>query len=350
MVKFANAAILEKIGDPLTIKSIKIPGLLKGQVLIKVLFSGVCRSQLMEVNGARGDDKWLPHLLGHEGAGIVLDVGLGVTKVAIGDEVILGWIKGEGIDAPGAKYYCGSKIINSGAVTTFSNYTIASENRLVKKPVGLAMDVATLFGCALPTGAGMVLNESNTLPSSQVVVLGLGGIGLSALMAFKAINVKKIIAIDVSDEKLGLAKQLGATHTINSLNENIELAISKLSNYGVDICIESAGTVATIELGFRLIRKNGGQLLFASHPPEGEKISLEPHELISGKKIAGSWGGATNPDIDVPRMYKLFSDAQIPLKSLLTKRYSLDQINLALNDLAVGRVFRPLIVMEHSDT
>ena len=347
MVNFAKAAILERLGDPLTIKSIQIPELLKGQVLIKVYFSGVCRSQLMEINGCRGENKWLPHLLGHEGAGIVLDTGPGVTKVAAGDEVILGWIKGDGIDAPGAKYYDGNKTINSGAVTTFSNYTVASENRLVKKPVGLSMDVATLFGCALPTGAGMVLNEINLLSSSQVVVLGLGGIGLSALMAFKAINIKKIIAIDVSDEKLSLAKQLGATHTINSSNENVEHSLYKLSNGGVDICIESAGTVATIELGFRLIRKNGGQLLFASHPPEGEKISLAPHELISGKKIAGSWGGATKPDVDIPKMHKLFSDAKIPLEALITKRYSLDQINLALNDLEMGRVFRPLIIMEH---
>jgi S-(hydroxymethyl)glutathione dehydrogenase/alcohol dehydrogenase len=345
-----KAAVLEEVGKPLAIKELSTSKLLRGQVLVKIFFSGVCRSQVMESQGGRGVDLWLPHLLGHEGSGVVLKCGPGVNKVKVGDEVILGWIRGDGIEAPGAKYECGNQIINSGRVTTFSNYTIVSENRLVKKPLGLAFDVATLFGCALPTGAGMVFNELNMPLSSEVLVLGLGGIGLSALMALKTMNVKTIIAVDTSYEKLNLSKKLGATHTINSANENVELALCKISKQGVDICIESAGTVATIELGFQLIRKNGGQLLFASHPPEGEKIRLAPHELISGKKIAGSWGGATKPDIDIPRMHKLFSEAKIPLEALLTKRYSLEQINVALEDLELGKVFRPLIVMDHDDS
>ena len=158
-MNISRAAVLEKLGQPLVIKNIELPPLLPGQILVKVLFSGVCRSQLMEVRGKRGNDPWLPHLLGHEGSGIVLAIGKDVTKVKIDDEVILGWIKGEGLDAPGAKYRCGKQIINSGGVTTFCNYTIVSENRLVKKPIGLEFDTAVLFGCALPTGAGMVLNE-----------------------------------------------------------------------------------------------------------------------------------------------------------------------------------------------
>jgi S-(hydroxymethyl)glutathione dehydrogenase/alcohol dehydrogenase len=177
--------------------------------------------------------------------------------------------------------------------------------------------------------------------------LGLGGIGLSSLMALKALNVEKIIAIDVADEKLLLARSLGATHVINSRDEPCEIKLKKIVADGVDICIESAGTVSTIESGFQLIRKNGGQLLFASHPPEGEKICLAPHDLISGKKIAGSWGGGTRPDTDIPKMFKLFSNAKIPMESLLTKRYPLEDINIALDDLEQGRVFRPLIVMDH---
>jgi S-(hydroxymethyl)glutathione dehydrogenase/alcohol dehydrogenase len=349
MVRLSKAAVLEELGQPLRIRSIQIPELQRGQVLVKVLYSGVCRSQLMEASGSRGPDAWLPHLLGHEGSGIVLEVGSDVSKVKAGEEVILGWIKGEGIEAPGAKYLCDGQIINSGRVTTFSNYTIVSENRLVKKPAGLAFDIATLFGCALPTGAGMVLNELNPPPSSAVAVLGLGGIGLSALMALKALGVKKIIAIDVSDEKLSLARTLAATHVINSQNEDCESALRNIVGQGVDFCVESAGTVSTIELGFKLIRQGGGQLLFASHPPEGDKIKIAPHELISGKKIAGSWGGGTKPDVDIPKMYQIFSNSNIPLGSLLTKRYKLEDINEALKDLRLGRVFRPLIVMDHSE-
>jgi S-(hydroxymethyl)glutathione dehydrogenase/alcohol dehydrogenase len=347
MVRLSKAAILEVVGQPLRIRSIQIPDLQRGQVLVKVLYSGVCRSQLMEVAGSRGPDAWLPHLLGHEGSGIVLEVGPDVSKVKARDEVILGWVKGDGIEAPGAKYLCDGQVINSGRVTTFSNYTVVSETRLVKKPFGLPMDIATLFGCALPTGAGMVLNEINPLPSNTVAVLGLGGIGLSALMALKAMGVEKIIAIDVSDEKLDLAKELGVTHIINSQNEDCVSVLHNIFSQGVDFCIESGGTVSTIELGFKLVRQHGGQLLFASHPPEGDQIRLSPHELISGKKIAGSWGGASKPDIDIPKIFQIFSKAKIPMESLLTKRYRLEDINEALEDLRLGRVFRPLIVMDH---
>ena len=349
MVNKFFAAVLENLGQPLTIKNLELPPLLLGQVLVKVLFSGVCRSQIMEVCGGRGNDPWLPHLLGHEGSGIVIAVGEGVTKVKSGDEVILGWVKGEGLDAPSAKYMCGEQVINSGAVTTFSNYTVVSENRLVIKPKSLPFDTAVLFGCALPTGAGMVLNELKPVRNQSVIVLGLGGIGLAALISLKALGVCSIIAIDISDEKLKLAKQLGATHTFNPMNKDFHRDVFDLTNGGADMCVESGGQVATIELGFSLIRKKGGQLLFASHPPEGEMIRLLPHDLISGKKIAGSWGGATQPDKDVMSMFNLFQSAKIPLDMLLTKRYRLKDINKALSDLESGRVFRPLIVMEHPE-
>jgi len=349
MIQFCNAAVLENLGGPLVIKNITVPGLLEGQVLVKVLFSGVCRSQVMEVRGGRGADPWLPHLLGHEGSGIVLEVGPGVTKVKPDDSVILGWVKGDGLDAAGAKYQCGSQTINSGRVTTFCNFSVVSESRLVIKPPSLPFDTAVLFGCALPTGAGMVLNELKPAADQSVVVLGLGGIGLSALMALKSLGIMTIIAVDISDEKLELATHLGASHVFNSSNSTCRQAIQDLTHGGADICVESGGQVATIELGFSLIRKNGGKLLFASHPPDGDMIRLAPHDLISGKQIAGSWGGATQPDRDIPRMHTLFDKAQIPLGSLLTKRYALEQINEALDDLEAGRVFRPLVVMQHTD-
>jgi S-(hydroxymethyl)glutathione dehydrogenase/alcohol dehydrogenase len=346
-VSTANAAILYELNKPLLIKKITIPDLQHGQVLVKILFSGVCRSQLMEVKGGRGDDPWLPHLLGHEGSGIVLSVGEGVTKVKVGDAVILGWVKGDGFDAPGARYKSGEQVINSGKITTFCNYSVVSESRLVLKPETLQFDIAVLFGCALPTGAGMVFNELMPQLDSSVIVLGLGGIGLSALIALKALGVNKIIAVDFLEDKLRLAKNLGATHTVNSKNADFKHKLFDLTNGGADICIESGGQVATIELGFSLIRKNGGKLLFASHPPDGEMIKLAPHELISGKQISGSWGGGTRPDYDIPKMHSLFLSSNISLDVLLTKRYTLGQINEALHDLDSGKVFRPLIVMDH---
>jgi S-(hydroxymethyl)glutathione dehydrogenase/alcohol dehydrogenase len=303
----------------------------------------------MEVRGKRGNDIWLPHLLGHEGSGVVVAIGAGVTKVKPGDEVILGWIKGNGLDAPGAKYLCKGKLVHSGRVTTFSNYSIVSESRLTQKPKSLSFQVAVLFGCALPTGAGMVINELKPSVEQSVIVLGLGGIGLAALLAFKASGVRSIIAIDISDDKLKLAKKLGATSVFNSSIENFSKAVIDLTNGGADLCVESGGSVETIELGFSLIRKNGGKLLFASHPPDEEKIELVPHDLISGKQIAGSWGGATLPDRDIPKFQSLFEKTKTRLDLLITKKYMLHQINDALDDLEAGRVFRPLIIMHHTE-
>ncbi len=189
-MKVIKTAILFDTSGLLLIKKVTSNPLSTGQVLVKILFSGVCRSQLMEVRGSRGEDPWLPHLLGHEASGVVVDVGPGVTKVQSGDEVILTWIKGEGLDAPGAQYKLGDQIINSGRVTTLCNYIVVSESRVVKKPEGLPFDEAVLFGCALPTEAGMALNEIKPSVDQSVVVLGIGGIGLSAFIVLLAYHTK----------------------------------------------------------------------------------------------------------------------------------------------------------------
>jgi len=342
-----KAAVLFELNKPLEIRTLKRRPLESGQVFVKILYSGVCRSQLMEVSGLRGDDHWLPHLLGHEGSGVVEDIGPDVKKFKKGDEVILSWIQGSGIEAKGASYDSDDVVINSGKVTTFSNYSVVSENRLTKKPKNLDFDTAILFGCALPTGAGMVINEINVNFESSVVVIGLGGIGLSAIAMLLSLKIKNIIAIDISAKKLDLVKSWGVNHTIDASKPNIQELVHEIFPDGAEYCIESAGRVSTIELGFSLINRNKGKLLFASHPPEGEKIRLSPHELITGKSISGSWGGAIDPDRDIPILYHNFISADFPLNSLLTKPYSLSDINKALEDLESGKVLRPLIKMEH---
>ena len=217
-----KAAVLNNTNTPLKIEEIKFNKLQRGQVLVRIAYSGVCHSQLMEVRGKRGEDKWLPHLLGHEATGIVEDIGEGVTKIKIGDKVVLGWIAAEGIDAQCATYYNGNKIINSGKVTTFNELSIVSENRIIKLPDTIPMDVGVLFGCAIPTGAGIVINEIKPKENTTIAIFGLGGIGLSALMATKLYNFEKIIAIDVEEKKLQLAIDFGATHIINSKKQNIK--------------------------------------------------------------------------------------------------------------------------------
>ena len=345
-----KAAVLWECGKPLLIEDrVEIPKLMPGQVLVKMAYSGVCRSQLMEVEGQRGEDKYLPHLLGHEGCGKVVNTAADVKKVSADDWVILGWIKGEGINANGAKYKLGDKIINSGSVTTFSTYTVVSENRIVPLPSGLPKDISVLFGCALPTGAGIVLNQLKPKKDSSIAFIGIGGIGLSGLMATRAFECKNIIAVDVSDEKLTLAKEFGATHTINALNSNVLEEINKItSGVGVDYSVDAGGKVETIELAFEAVKNNGGLSIFASHPEAGKKISIDPFSLISGKNIKGSWGGASDPDKDIPILAGFYKKGMMPLERLITKKYKLDEINKALDDLKNSNVFRPLIVIDES--
>jgi len=339
-----KAAVLNNTNQPLDIENVTFNELQKGQILVEIAYSGVCHSQLMEVRGKRGEDKWLPHLLGHEATGFVRKTGNGVTKVKEGDKVVLGWIKGEGLNAPCASYDNNGKTINSGQVTTFNEFSIVSENRVTKLDEGIPLDVAVLFGCAIPTGSGIVMNEIQPEENTTIAIFGLGGIGLSALMATKLYNFKKVIAIDIEDKKLQLAKEFGATHTINSLNENVDEKIKELtSNEGLDYSVEATGLAKIIEIAFKNVKNNGGLCVFASHPQNGDLIRIDPFDLICGKQIKGSWGGACLPDRDLPKFYNLYKEGKLPLEKLLEKRYTLEEINSALDDLENRKVTRPLI-------
>lgn len=336
-----KAAVLVEINKPLRLMDLETLNLKKGQILVKILYSGVCGSQIMEQSGKRGVDKWLPHLLGHEGSGVVVETYDGCEKFQPRDEVMLSWIKSSGFNAEGASYHTSDgEIINSGQITTFSNYSVISENRMVKKPKDLSFLHAVLFGCAIPTGSGMVINENNNFNKDiQVVLIGLGGIGLSALIALVSLGFKNITVVDKNVNKKKVLENFPKINFIHLINECEQI------NQGVyDLCIESAGTIDSIELGFSMI-KNNGQLIFASHPEKGKKIQIDPHDLISGKKIRGTWGGSFNPDLDVEKFHKILKSKLIDV--MITKIYGLEEINEAIDDLKNGLVQRPIIKMEH---
>lgn len=339
-----KAAVLFETGKPLEIIDIPtVPELQKGQVLVQIVYSGLCHSQLMEVRGGRGEDPYLPHMLGHEGVGIVKCVGDDVTKVTEGDVVVMGWIKGEGHNVGGGLYEYEGQTINSGGVTTFAEYSITSENRLVKLPQGMPWRLAILLGCALPTGAGLVMNELKPEPYTTIAFFGLGGIGLSALIAAQLYQPSRLIAVDIEDDKLALAKELGATDIINSKNVDPVEAIHALIPGGVDYSLEAGGLALTIEQAFNSVRDGGGQCIFASHPPEDQHIKLEPHAFHRGKNIRGSWGGGAQPDRDIPRLVEIYQSHQLPLERLISSTYSLDEINQALDDLEARKIVRALI-------
>jgi len=345
-----KAAVLKKQKEKLSIiKNIELPELKHGQVLVKLAYSGVCHSQIMEIDGHRGEDKYLPHFLGHEGSGIVVDTGEGITKVKKNDAVVLGWIKGSGIEASGCEYQHNSGNINAGGVTTFNEYAVVSENRCVLIPNNIPMDIAALFGCAVLTGSGILTNTIQPQKNTNIAFFGLGGIGISALAASKLYSFNKIFAVDINDDRLELAKEFGATHIINPLKSCPVNFIKEHTNgAGVDYSVDAAGLVKTIEQAFDSVKKGGGLCVFASHPKFGEKISIDPFDLISGKRIMGSWGGGANPDTDIPKFSELYMDGTLPLDKLITKKYKLDMINDAIDDLKSGKVIRPIIELDET--
>ena len=345
-----KAAVLHTTNIALRVRNdIELPVLCHGQVLVKLAYSGVCHSQLMEARGRRGEDAYLPHLLGHEGSGVVVEIGPDVAKVRSGDRVVLGWIKGSGIEAGGVQYKCPDGILNGGGVTTFNDYAVVSENRCVKVPDDLPMDIAALFGCAVLTGAGIITNSVRPTKDSSIAIFGLGGIGLSALMGLVLFDCKMVIAVDILENRLQLAKEFGATHTINaSVCDPVQAIRDLTDGRGANYTVEAAGRSDTIEKAFDAVRRGGGLCVFASHPSHGSRISLDPFEMICGKKIIGSWGGGSNPDRDIPIYADLYLKGKLPLDKLITNRYSLEEVNQALDDLEQNKVVRPLIVIDPS--
>jgi S-(hydroxymethyl)glutathione dehydrogenase/alcohol dehydrogenase len=340
-----RAAVLEECGRPLTIRELQIPELGPGQVLISVRFSGVCRSQLMEARGLRGVDRWLPHLLGHEGVGTVVEIGPGVTKVAPGQVVIIGWIPASGLASANPVFMSGDTQINAGAATTFSEMTVVSENRIYAKPDEVSDKAAVLFGCALLTGAGMVLNELPPRETDNVIVMGLGGVGLAAVIGALTARPARVIAVDISEEKRELALGLGADIVLDSSDPEFVDHIRDVTSGGADACFECAGMTATIELAIDCVRPGGGTVLFASHPPAGDRIRVDPFDLISGKQLRGSWGGGSQPDMDIPRIAAAILGRGIDLDALVSTEYQLDNVNEALDALETGNVVRPVISM-----
>ena len=341
-----DAAILVELNQPLRHARLELPELKPGQVLVEVAYSGVCHSQLHEVRGRRGPDRYLPHTLGHEGSGVVRAVGAGVEKVQLGDRVVLTWIKGQGADVASSGYQEAGAKINSGPLSTFMRHTVTCENRVVRLPPEMPLREAALLGCALPTGAGIVINMLAMQPGASLAVFGAGGIGLSAVLAARMLGADPLIAVDVVESKLAEALRLGATHAINSRKHDPVAAIRELTQgRGADYAVEAAGRRETMEAAFRSVREQGGLCVLAGNLPHAEQIAIDPFELIRGKRIAGAWGGATRPDEDVPRYIRWFLEGRLPMNELISREYRLEEINAALDDLEQGRVVRALVDM-----
>jgi len=341
------AAVLSKIGEPLTVEELTVPQPKAGQVLVDIAYSGVCRTQLNEIRGSKGEDRYLPHTLGHEGAGVVRQVGTGVEKVKAGDHVVLTWIKGRGADVASSQYKRDDgSAVNSGAVSTLMTQTIASENRLVKIAPQMPLREACLLGCAIPTGAGTVFNTARIAAGSSVAVFGVGGIGLSAVLAAQTAKAAVIIAVDIHQHKLNQAMALGATDAVNASEQDALSAIHSITaGRGVDYAIESAGVRQSMETAFQSVCCNGGLCVLAGNLPSGQRISIDPFDLIKGKRITGTWGGETQPDRDIPRYADMYMSGGFDMHKLITHECGLNDINRVFDDLEQGRAGRILVDM-----
>ena len=328
-------AVLYKLNGQLKINKFDFPNPSDYQVLVKLFYSGICGSQLMEISGGRDNKKYLPHFLGHEGSGIVIRVGKKVRKVKQGDKVILSWLRSKGGGCKNNKILYKKREINYGPITTFGEYTLVAENKVVKKPKRLSNKIATLFGCAIPTGAGMVLKESKLSNTSKILVFGLGGVGFSTLITLLSLKIRNISILEKNKNKILIAKKLGIKSFLNKKN------IHKFIN-NFDYCFESCGKKETIEKGFELI-KNNGKLIFSSHPHKNQKINLYPHDLIKGKKIVGSWGGSINLEKDLMLILNPLKNKLKLFNLIINKTYELKDLNKAIRDLKKGKTIRPLI-------
>ena len=339
-----KAAILVETESPLVVDYISPRPLTDGQVLVKISRSGICGSQLFEVSGQRGPDRFLPHLLGHEATAVVCEVGPGVSTVAPGDHVVLTWIRTQhGISANPASYDWEGKTVNGGRVTTFSEFSVVSEDRCLRMDRLLLDSVGPAIGCALATGFGMTIINHEDFSSKRVGVVGIGGIGMSVLLGLTIQSPDQVIAIDTNEARLLESKVLGVKHTINPLVSDVVHNVSTLTDGKMlDYVFDCSGSVLALESALNLIH-NKGLVKFATHPKHGDMLRIDPFQLILGKRIEGSWGGGVVPDLHYNYIANTAYRNPDFLSLYNSSYYCLDDINVALADMQCGLVMRPVI-------
>jgi S-(hydroxymethyl)glutathione dehydrogenase/alcohol dehydrogenase len=339
-----KAAILEKLNAPLVVDEIEVPDLECGQVLVQVHRSGICGAQIGEIAGAKGEDRYLPHLLGHEGGGMVVDVGPGVTHVQKEDHVVMHWRKGLGIESRLPKYRRGDGVVGAGCITTFNEYAIVSENRITPIQKDIPFEIAALMGCAVTTALGLINNEAQVKIGQSVAVMGCGGVGLNVVQGAAMVSANPIIAIDIYDHKLKMAKEFGATHLINSTQTEIQDEIQKIVGpRGIDVFIECTGQVQLIEKAYELTAPKG-RMIMVGQPRHNQDLTIRSMlKHFCGKVLTDSAGGQTNPTEDIPRYLNLYRRGMLKLDNLVTHWYPLDEINSALDIVRNGQAGRCML-------
>jgi Zn-dependent alcohol dehydrogenase len=339
-----KAVVLETINAPLVIGVVEPGALLRGQVLVKILISGICGAQLQEIAGNKGNAKFVPHLLGHEGCGIVEKIGEGVATVKPGDKVVMHWRKGDGIEADFPSYTYKGKKMSSGKVTTLSEYSIVSENRVTAVPHDTPNDFCALLGCGLSTALGTIEKEATLKKGESIMIVGVGGLGACHIQAAKLFGAGAIVAVDIHDKK-ALAESLGATLFINSVKEDMRDTLEKAGIKDVNIIVETSGIGASIRDTLPLL-SGGGRYILVGQPKPGESVEiLNAGHLFGGegKMIKATQGGQFSPSKDIPKYIKKY--ASLDTSKLITYRTTLDKINDAITMMREGKAIRIMVDM-----
>ena len=342
-----QAAILVTSKKELIVDEIEINNpLQEGQVLVKIEKSGICGAQINEIDAVKGEDKFLPHLLGHEGVGTVLEIGRSVSHVKVGDRVILHWRPGNGMQSNTYTYSWNNKDLNSGWVTTFSQHTVVSENRLT--PISKTVNSVhlPLLGCGLTTVFGSFENEVSIKLGDKVLILGVGAVGSLSIIAAKLKGAGAIVAIDKNQDKADLAKACGADsfYEIKPLHSDEIVGKIKSENNLFDLVVDTTGDSILMSRSFEMLSKTG-TLLIIGVMPQDQKLSINTLDLNMGKKIIGTQGGRSLPQIDVPKLVKAIENNVIPLEGLFYKERTLSEINLSIKEVRDGAPFKQYIKM-----
>jgi len=371
-----RAAVLNAIGNkgpyaqtkPLTIEEVELKPPGYGEVLIQIGAAGLCHSDLSVINGDR--PRPMPMALGHEAAGIVEELGPGVTDLKKGDKVVLVFVPSCGHCAPcaegrpalcepGAAANTAGTLLNGdrrifrgdGSIvnhhlgcSAFATHAVVSRNSVVKVHPDLPLDQAALFGCAVLTGMGAVVNTAGVKPGQTVAVIGLGGVGLASILGAVISGARIVAAVDLSEEKLALAKELGATHTFIASDPDLVNKFKEATKGGVDFAVEMAGSPRAFDTAYKITRR-GGTTLTAGLPPPTATWAMPGVNLVAEERtIKGSYIGTCVPSRDIPRYVDLFMQGRLPVNKLKSGEMPLAQINEGFDLLHDGKVVRQVII------
>jgi S-(hydroxymethyl)glutathione dehydrogenase / alcohol dehydrogenase len=359
-----NSPVLIRPREPMPMVELELDEPRFGEVRVRMVASGVCHSCLHAYDGSHTGIP-MPIVLGDEGSGVVDAVGTGVTELAPGDHVVISW-------APscGACKYCNlgypALCLNTPAIgmangdvtlfhhngedvfhygpATYGSSIVVPESAAVKIRKDFPLEAAALIGCSVATGFGAAVNSAGLRPGQSVAVFGCGGVGLNVIQGAVAIGAYPIIGIDVLDSKLEMAREFGATHTINSATQDVEAEVHRLTGHGVDASIVAVGNIKALEQGLTVLAKQGVEVVLGL-PESGAKFPVDPWLLMGGeRRIVGSRYGTGNPLVEFPKLVELAVAGRIKLEELITKRYDLDEADEAFRSLAAGEQARGLIV------